>query len=106
MLVRRFVTIFPAALNDLSTQVDAAGTLNIWRATFTRTGNSILWFFQNSSGFSGSSGGFRGCDGAIEPLSRKFFRFFTAKANEKQVHTTSNASQNVFLPMITPLPKS
>jgi len=41
--------------------------------------------------------------------SRKFFRFFPAKANEKQVYTTSNASQNVFLPMIAPLfqnPKS
>jgi hypothetical protein len=43
-----------------------------------------------------------GCDGAIAPPSRKFFRFFPAKTNEKQVHTTSNASQNVFLPVIAP----
>ena len=28
MLVRRFVTIFPAELKDLSTHADVAGTLN------------------------------------------------------------------------------
>jgi hypothetical protein len=43
-----------------------------------------------------------GAMGRLHPPSRKFFRFFPAKANEKQVHTTSNASQNVFLPMIAP----
>jgi hypothetical protein len=39
--------------------------------------------------------------------SRKFFRFFPAKPNEKQVHTTSNAYQNVFFAYDrTSLPKS
>ena len=52
MLVRRFVTIFPAELKDLSTHADVAGTLNIWQATFAKTGNSILLFFQKSSGLS------------------------------------------------------
>jgi hypothetical protein len=50
-----------------------------------------------------TSGGFRGgAMGRSHPPSRKFFRFFLAKVNEKQVHTTSDASQNVFLPMIAP----
>jgi hypothetical protein len=45
--------------------------------------------------------------GRSRPPSRKFSRFFPAKANEKQVHTASNASQNVFFAYDrTPLPKS
>jgi hypothetical protein len=43
------------------------------------------------------SGGFRGGEmGRWHPLRENFFDFFPAKANEKQVRITSNASQNVF----------
>ncbi len=44
--------------------------------------------------------------GRSHPPSRKFFRFFSEKVNEKQVHTTSNASQNVFFAYDYALPPS
>ncbi len=37
-----------------------------------------------------------GAMGRLQSPSENVFRFFPAKANEKQVHTTSNASQNRF----------
>jgi hypothetical protein len=37
-----------------------------------------------------------GCDGTITPLFEKIFSIFPSKSNEKQVHTTSNASQKAF----------
>jgi hypothetical protein len=48
------------------------------------------------------SGGFRRVRWGDRNPFEKFFCFSPAKTNEKQVHTTSNASQNVFLAMIAP----
>jgi hypothetical protein len=52
-------------------------------------------------------GGVMGRWQPLPPPLRKFFRFSLTNANEKQVHTTSNVSQNVFFAYDrTRLPKS
>ena len=59
-----------------------------------RIDNTIRGEERKEERYNRSSGGFRGALGAIAPIRKKNFRFFTAEKSLNRVHITTNKLRN------------